>query len=163
MLIMLKFQLKYPRRRYFFFVGTNIVYIFASSEGHRLTPYEVADNYGRLVEAWKVERVHAFFFVQYVSQGNSLCSFHHSTYFHMEAKIKLHMQLYSHEELADRSADFEELIDKLVELSNIPQNMRTISTNRTRIYQLTARIYEIVRYNRRLHQPNVVQQNLFEL
>lgn len=73
------------------------------------------------------------------------------------------MQLYSHEELADRSADFEELIDKLVELTNIPHNMRTISTNRIRINQLTAQIYEIVRYNRRLHQPNVIQQNLFEL
>ena len=81
----------------------------------------------------------------------------------METKIELHMQLYSHEELADRSADFEELIDKLVELTNIPHNMRKISTNRIRINQLTAQIYEIVRYNRRLHQPNVVQQNLFEL
>lgn len=81
----------------------------------------------------------------------------------MDAKIKLQMQLYSHEELADRSADFEELIDKLVELTNIPQGMRTISTNRIRINQLTAQIYEIVRYNRKVNQPNVIQQNLFEL
>lgn len=81
----------------------------------------------------------------------------------MDAKIKLQMQLYSHEELADRSADFEELIDKLVELTNIPQSMRTISTNRIRINQLTAQIYEIVRFNRRVNQPNIVQQNLFEL
>lgn len=73
------------------------------------------------------------------------------------------MQLYTHEELADRSADFEELIDKLVELTNIPQGMRTISTNRIRINQLTAKIYEIIRYNRRVNQPNVIQQNLFEL
>lgn len=73
------------------------------------------------------------------------------------------MQLYTHEELADRSADFENLIDKLVELTNIPQNMRTISTNRIRINQLTAQIYEIVRFNRKVNQPNVVQQNLFEL
>lgn len=81
----------------------------------------------------------------------------------MDAKIKLHMQLYSHEELADRSADLEVLIDKLVELTNIPKNMRTISTNRIHINQLTAQIYEIVRYNRRVNQPNVIQQNLFEL
>lgn len=81
----------------------------------------------------------------------------------MSAKIKLHMQLYTHEELADRSADFEELIDKLVELTNIPQGMRTISTNRIRINQLTAQIYEIIRYNRRVNQQNVIQQNLFEL
>lgn len=73
------------------------------------------------------------------------------------------MQLYTHEELADRSADFEDLIDKLVELTNIPQGMRTISTNRIRIKQLTAHIYEIVRYNRKVNQPNVIQQNLFEL
>lgn len=81
----------------------------------------------------------------------------------MDAKIKLQMQLYSHEELADRSADFEELIDKLVELTNIPQGMRTISTNRIRINRLTAQIYEIVRYNRKVNQPNIIQQNLFEL
>lgn len=81
----------------------------------------------------------------------------------MNAKIKLHMQLFSHEELADRSADFENLIDKLVELTNIPQGMRTISTNRIRINKLTADIYEIVRYNRRVNQPNIIQQNLFDL
>lgn len=81
----------------------------------------------------------------------------------MDAKIKLQMQLYSHEELADRSADFEELIDKLVELTNIPQGMRTISTNRLRINQLTAQIYEIIRFNRKVNQPNIIQQNLFDL
>lgn len=81
----------------------------------------------------------------------------------MDEKIKLHMQLFSNEELADRSADFECLIDKLVELTNIPQGMRSISTNRIRINQLTAQIYEIVRLNRRVNQPNVIQQNLFEL
>lgn len=81
----------------------------------------------------------------------------------MDTRIKLQMQLYSHEELADRSADFEELIDKLVELTNIPQGMRTISTNRIRINRLTAQIYEIVRYNRKVNQPNIIQQNLFEL
>ncbi len=81
----------------------------------------------------------------------------------MNDKIKLHMQQYTHEELADRSADFEELINKLVELTNIPQGMRTISTNRIRINQLTAQIYEIVRYNRKVNQPNIVQLNLFDL
>lgn len=81
----------------------------------------------------------------------------------MDTKIKLQMQLYSHEELADRSADLELLIDKLVELTNIPQNMRTISTNRMRINQLTAQIYEIIRLNRKINQPNVIQQNLFDL
>lgn len=81
----------------------------------------------------------------------------------MDEKIKLQMQLYSHEELADRSADFEELIDKLVELTNIPQGMRTISTNRLRINKLTAQIYEIIRFNRKVNQPNIIQQNLFDL
>ena len=81
----------------------------------------------------------------------------------MDAKIKLQMQLFSHEELADRSADFEDLIDKLVELTNIPHGMRAISTNRIRINRLTAQIYEIIKYNRRVNQPNVIQQNLFEL
>lgn len=81
----------------------------------------------------------------------------------MDAKIKLQMQLYSHEELADRSADFESLIDKLVELTNIPHGMRSISTNRIRINQLTEQIYEIVRLNRRVNQPNIIQLNLFEL
>lgn len=81
----------------------------------------------------------------------------------MSAEIKLHMQLYTHEELADRSADFEGLIDKLVELTNIPHGMRSISTNRIRINQLTAQIYEIVRLNRRVNQPNIIQQNLFDL
>lgn len=81
----------------------------------------------------------------------------------MDAKIKLHMQLYTHEELADRSADFETLIDKLVELTNIPQGMRTISTNRIRINKLTAEIYEVIRLNRRVNQPNIIQQNLFDL
>lgn len=81
----------------------------------------------------------------------------------MESKIKLHLQLYTHEELADRSADFEELIDKLVELTNIPHGMRSISTNRIRINKLTAQIYEIVRLNRRVNQPNIIQLNLFDL
>lgn len=81
----------------------------------------------------------------------------------MDAKIKLHMQLYTHEELADRSADFECLIDKLVELTNIPQGMRTISTNRMRINKLTADIYEVIRLNRKVNQPNIIQQNLFDL
>lgn len=81
----------------------------------------------------------------------------------MDARIKLHMQLYTHEELADRSADFECLIDKLVELTSIPQGMRTISTNRIRINKLTAEIYEVIRLNRRVNQPNIIQQNLFDL
>ena len=81
----------------------------------------------------------------------------------MDARIKLQMHLYTHEELADRSADFEDLIDKLVELTNIPHGMRSISTNRMRINQLTAQIYEIIKFNRRVNQPNIIQLNLFEL
>lgn len=81
----------------------------------------------------------------------------------MDPTIKLHMQLYSHEELADRSADLEVLIDKLVELTNIPHNMRSISTNTAKIKKLTAEIYEIIRVNRKINQPNIIQQNLFEL
>lgn len=78
-------------------------------------------------------------------------------------KIELHKKIYTTDELADRSADFEDLIDKLVELTNIPQGMRTISTNRIRINQLTAQIYEIVRLNKRPYQDNVKQLNLFDL
>lgn len=78
-------------------------------------------------------------------------------------KIDLHKKIYTADELADRSADFEELIDKLVELTNIPQGMRTISTNRIRINQLTAQIYEIIRLNKKPYQDNVKQLNLFDL
>lgn len=81
----------------------------------------------------------------------------------MDEKIKLHLQLYTHEELADRSVDFEELIDKLIEFTNIPQGMRTISTNRIRINQLTAQIYEIVRLNKNVNQNNINTQLLLEL
>lgn len=78
-------------------------------------------------------------------------------------KIELHKKIYTADELADRSADFEELIDKLVELTNIPQGMRTISTNRIRINQLTAQICEIIRLNKKPYQDNVKQLNLFDL
>lgn len=81
----------------------------------------------------------------------------------MDKQIKLQMQLYSHEELADRSADFEILIDKLVELTNIPKNMRTISSNRMRVNKLTAEIHEIIQFNRKPLQLNIIQQNLFDL
>lgn len=81
----------------------------------------------------------------------------------MNANIKLQLHDYSVEELAERSADFELLIDKLVELTNIPYNMRTISTNQLKIKKLTAEIHEIVRVNRKINQPNIIQQNLFEL
>ena len=76
---------------------------------------------------------------------------------------KLQLHDYSVEELAERSADFELLINKLVELTNIPHNMRTISTNTAKIKKLTAEIYEIIRVNRKINQPNIIQQNLFDL
>ena len=74
-----------------------------------------------------------------------------------------HTNYYTHEELVERSVDFESLIDKLVELTNIPQSMRSISTNKIRINQLTAQIYEIVRLNKKPLQENVKIQNLFDL
>lgn len=81
----------------------------------------------------------------------------------MNKLTKLQLHDYSVEELAERSADLELLIDKLVDLTNIPHNMRTISTNAVKIKKLTAEIYEIIRVNRKINQLNIIQQNLFDL
>lgn len=77
--------------------------------------------------------------------------------------MQTQLNKYSIEELAERSADFEHLIDLLVELSDIPPKFRTISTERAKVERLTKEIAEIVRVNRRPYQNNVVQQNLFIL
>ena len=61
MLIMLKIELKASPKGVLFFVGTNIVLTFVTQEGPRRDTRIVACNYGRLTEAWKVKRVHAFF------------------------------------------------------------------------------------------------------
>jgi hypothetical protein len=105
----------------------------------------------------------AFFLFNMFRKETRFARFITQHIFTMEAKIELHKKLYSYDELADRSADFEELIDKLVELTDIPEGMRNISSVRARVNQLTAQIYEIVRYNRRVGQHNVVQQSLFKL
>jgi hypothetical protein len=61
MLIILKIWLKVPRAGCFFFANIEIIAIFVTSEGHRLTPYEVADNYGRLTERDDIQYRSAFF------------------------------------------------------------------------------------------------------
>lgn len=81
----------------------------------------------------------------------------------MDSTIKLHMQLYTHEELADRSADFEKLINALAEFTSIPKGMRTISTEKTKLAKLAGEIYEIVRLNKNVNQNNINTQLLLEL
>lgn len=76
---------------------------------------------------------------------------------------KQHSIIYDVEELAERSADFERLITNLINLTNIPKGMRTISTNRIKINHLTAEIYDIVRLNKNVNQNNINQLNLFDL
>jgi hypothetical protein len=77
--------------------------------------------------------------------------------------MKPQIEKYTIEELCERSADFEELIDKLVELSDIPPRLRGISSERAKVDKILEKIHEIVRYNKRPYQNNVVEQNLFEL
>lgn len=77
----------------------------------------------------------------------------------MEQQLKK----FSIDELAERSADFEKLIDLLVALSDIPPKFRTISTEKAKVEKIIAEIAEIVRVNRRPYQNNVIQQNLFIL
>ena len=77
--------------------------------------------------------------------------------------MKSQLEKYSIDELAERSADFENLIDLLVELSDIPHNLRRCPTERAKINKLTKEIHEVVRVNKRPYQNNIIEQNLFEL
>ena len=74
-----------------------------------------------------------------------------------------HNQIYSHEELVERSVDFEKLIDALTEFTSVPKTMRTISTEKMKLAKLAGEIYEIVRLNKNVNQNNVVTQLLLEL
>lgn len=74
-----------------------------------------------------------------------------------------HNQIYSHEELVERSVDFEALITALTEFTAIPKGMRTISTEKAKLAKLSGQIYEIVRLNKNVNQDNVVTQLLLEL
>lgn len=77
--------------------------------------------------------------------------------------MKSQLEKYTIEELCERSADFEELIDKMVELSDIPPRLRGLPSERIKVAKLLEKIHEIVRYNKKPYQNNVVEQNLFNL
>ena len=74
-----------------------------------------------------------------------------------------HNQIYSHEELVERSVDFEKLINALSEFTAIPNGMRTISSEKAKITKLASEIYEIVRLNKNVNQNNINTQLLLEL
>lgn len=74
-----------------------------------------------------------------------------------------HNQIYSHEELVERSVDFEKLITALSEFTSVPKSMRTISTEKTKLSKLAGEIYEIIRLNKNVNQDNVTTQLLLEL
>lgn len=75
----------------------------------------------------------------------------------------IHNQMYSHEELVERSVDFEKLITALSEFTSVPKTMRTISTERAKLSKLSGEIYEIVRLNKNVNQNNINTQLLLEL
>lgn len=74
-----------------------------------------------------------------------------------------HRENYSVEELVERSADLENLIQLLIDYTHIPINLRNCSTESIRARKLREQIYDIVRVNREISQPNIIQQNLFDL
>lgn len=77
--------------------------------------------------------------------------------------MKSQLEKYTIEELAERSEDFEKLIDLLVDLTSIPKNLRNCTTEKTKIKQLSREIHEIVRVNKKPYQSNIIEQNLFDL
>lgn len=77
--------------------------------------------------------------------------------------MKTQLEKYTIEELAERSEDFEKLIDLLVDLTSIPKNLRNCTTEKTKIKQLSREIHEIVRVNKKPYQSNIIEQNLFDL
>lgn len=74
-----------------------------------------------------------------------------------------HKKNYSFDELVERSVDLETLIQLLIDYTHIPANLRNCSTESQRAKQIKQQIYDIVRVNREIRQPNIIQQNLFDL
>lgn len=77
--------------------------------------------------------------------------------------MKSQLEKYTIEELAERSEDFEKLIDLLVDLTRIPKNLRNCTTEKIKIKQLSREVHEIVRVNKKPYQSNIIEQNLFDL
>lgn len=73
------------------------------------------------------------------------------------------LKKYTIDELCERSQDFEQLIDLLVEFTRIPHRMRNLPTERAKLAKLSYDIYELVRVNKKPYQGNVQQQELFDL
>ena len=82
---------------------------------------------------------------------------------HNTPTLQHHQKSYSQEELIERSADFERLIQLLIDFTSIPHNLRGCSTEIGKAHRLAQEIYEVIRVNKELYQPNIIQQNLFDL
>lgn len=82
---------------------------------------------------------------------------------HNQVTLQHHQKSYSFEELVERSADFEYLIQQLIDFTSIPHNLRGCSTEIGKAHRIAKNIYEIIRVNKELYQPNIIQQNLFDL
>lgn len=164
MLIMVKIKLKAPRFGVLFFVGTNIVLTFVTQEGPRRDTRVVACNYGRLTERDDIKNHSAFFYSDIVARKLIAYRFiapNIST--KKQINMKSQFEKYTIEELAERSADFEHLIDLLVEYTHIPKNLRNCTTEKMKLDNLSKEIHEIIRVNRKPYQNNIIQQNLFDL
>lgn len=82
---------------------------------------------------------------------------------HNKPTIEHHQKSYSFDELIERSADLEYLIQLLIDFTSIPHNLRGCSTEISKAHRLAKDIYEIIRVNKELYQPNIIRQNLFDL
>lgn len=82
---------------------------------------------------------------------------------HSNVTLNHHEKSYSFEELVERSADLERLIQLLIDFTSIPHNLRGCSTEIGKAHRIAKDIYEVVRVNKELYQPNIIQQNLFDL
>lgn len=82
---------------------------------------------------------------------------------HSKVTLNHHEKSYSLEELIERSADLERLIQLLIDFTSIPHNLRGCSTEIGKAHRIAKDIYEVVRVNKELYQPNIIQQNLFDL
>lgn len=82
---------------------------------------------------------------------------------HSKVTLNHHEKSYSVEELIERSADLERLIQLLIDFTSIPHNLRGCSTEIGKAHRIAKDIYEVIRVNKELYQPNIIQQNLFDL
>lgn len=82
---------------------------------------------------------------------------------HSKVTLNHHEKSYSFEELVERSADLERLIQLLIDFTSIPHNLRGCSTEISKAHRIAKDIYEVIRVNKELYQPNIIQQNLFDL